>query len=97
MLEVLNLALVLPGFVLISFARKSKEKQRNKRRLVLLGLFLLLVLVMGLSACGTSGTFGQTTQKNFGGTPPGTYSIQIDGVGPSGIPESIGTVSLTVQ
>lgn len=92
----LNLAFVMPAYVLISFAPRGKGKHQN-RLLALLGVFLLFVLVLGLNACGTSGTFGQTTQKNFGGTPPGTYSIEIDGVGPSGIPESIGTVSLTVQ
>jgi hypothetical protein len=93
----LNLALLLPCWVVVSFAYRNKLAIRRKGLLLLQIMLLSLVCLLSLSACGTNGSFGQTPPKNFGGTPSGTYSIEIDGVGPSGVAEKIGTVSLTVQ
>jgi hypothetical protein len=93
----INLALLLPCCVLLSLAGARKGVARGKNLLPLMLSLLVVVCLVSFSACGTNGTFGTTTQKSFNGTPSGTYTIEIDGVGPSGVPQSIGTVSLTVQ
>ena len=93
----IHLALLLPCCVLLSLAGARKGVARGKNLLPLMLSLLVVVCLVSVSACGTNGTFGTTTQKSFNGTPSGTYTIEIDGVGPSGVPQSIGTVSLTVQ
>jgi hypothetical protein len=93
----IHLALLLPCCVLLSLAGARKGVARGKNLLPLMLSLLVVVCLVSFSACGTNGTFGTTTQKSFNGTPSGTYTIEIDGVGPSGVPQSIGTVSLTVQ
>jgi hypothetical protein len=65
----------------------------SRRRRLLLALFFAVVLAMAMLqlACGSSSRSTQTTS----GTPPGTYTITIDGT--SGAATRSTTVQLTVQ
>jgi hypothetical protein len=65
----------------------------SRKRRLLAGLFFALVLGMALlqSACGSSSSSTQSTT----GTPPGTYTITINGT--SGSATRSTTIQLTVQ
>jgi hypothetical protein len=75
------------------------RRRRNRNAKVFLVVALLgNVFALGTFGCGTNGSFSQPTPKNFSQTPTGTYTIQLDGVGPSGIAdEGIGYVQLVVK
>ena len=78
---------------------------RVRRRIQLgrqVGLFAaILVSTLCLffaSGCGTSGSFSQVTTTNYSQTPTGTYNIQLDGTGPSGVPDNgIGYLTLIIK
>lgn len=85
-------AFVVPFCCLIRLRKQIKHPS-----LILSVLAVVALSCMGLVGCGTNGSFGSTTPKTFGGTPVGSYTIQLQGTGPSGTPENIGTVGLVVQ
>lgn len=90
---------LLGGFVLLVpfCCFKRFRKQVKGSSLILAVVAIVALSWIGLTGCGTNGSFGSTTTKNFGGTPPGAYTLQLQGTGPSGTPENIGTVGLVVQ
>jgi hypothetical protein len=50
------------------------------------------------SGCGTNGSLSQAATTNFSQTPTGVYTIQLDGTGPSGVPDDgIGYLTLVVK
>jgi hypothetical protein len=78
---------------------------RSRRRLQLgrqFG-FLMVILVSTFclffaSGCGTNGSLSQAATTNFSQTPTGVYTIQLDGTGPSGVPDDgIGYLTLVVK
>jgi hypothetical protein len=89
---------LLGGVLILPMCAIFMLRRRREFRLVLLVAFASATLFcLGISGCGTNGSFGPATPKTFGGTPAGSYTIELDGVGPSGIPEKIGTIGLIVQ
>jgi len=90
---VANLTFLLPLSIL-GFVPKRRRITSNLR---LAQLFVLTLALIALGGCGTSGSSTQPPPKTFNVTPSGTYTIQLDGVGPSGVPEKIGTIQLVVN
>jgi len=95
-LLVASLGFIFPFGVLVILQRRRDSKARIWFRLLLLGALLGLVCII-FTGCGTTGSFGQSASKNLGETPTGTFTIHIDGVGPSGATQEIGQVQLVVQ
>jgi Abnormal spindle-like microcephaly-assoc'd, ASPM-SPD-2-Hydin len=91
-----GIALGLPLWTIL-FLRRSRRLSAVGRGVALIIFLSITACCACLCGCGTNGSFGQPPPKSFGETPAGTYTIQLDGVGPSGIPEKIGTIVLTVQ
>lgn len=76
----------------------KRRRNCNGRKVFMILALLGTVLALGTLGCGTNGSFSQSTPKNFSQTPSGTYTIQLDGVGPSGIAdEGIGHIQLVVK
>jgi hypothetical protein len=92
----ISIGLIFPvGAIALCLGRR---RNCNGRRVLLVVALLGTVLALGALGCGTNGSFSQPTPKNFSQTPTGTYTIQLDGVGPSGIAdEGIGHIQLVVK
>jgi len=96
----LALALGLPGMLALAAIGRSRNRSQNWRTLI--GLFVLLLIGSGLTACGGSSSGGNSIDTSTG-TPAGTYTVSVtvnSAANPTtGYPAltSTGSLTLTVQ